>query len=175
MAGSPATEAKPVPTTPPIAPAARPQSSRLRSMALVAGETEQVPPVVHPLVDHVPGGERGGALLHADHVDQHEQRDDDQRPRPELAQRDGGRMDCPGQRGTRGGDVRHGEPPGDDASPTTVVSDGPKSWLPDPSRDRSQWRDRAGLTPTSTRHRPERASLTLLGPRASTRHLAAGP
>src|SRR4051812_5161969 len=41
-------------------------------------------------------------------------------------------MDCPGQRRTRGDDVRHGEPPGDDASPTTVVSEGPKSWLPGP-------------------------------------------
>src|SRR5206468_11612596 len=67
-----------------------------------------------------------------------------------VAQRDGGRVDCPGQRRARGDDVRHGEPPGDDASPTTVVSEGAKSWLPGPRGTRSQWRDRAGLTPAST-------------------------
>src|SRR3954451_14769827 len=147
IAGSPASDAKPVDTSPAHSPATRPHRSRfLSTAALVAGEAEQMPPVVHPLVQR-------DALLEADRVDQRQQREGEKGPRPDLIERDGGRMDCPGQRRARGDGVRHGEPPGDDASPTTVVSEGPKSWLPGPERTRSQWRDRAGLSPASTHPR----------------------
>src|SRR4051812_16562724 len=134
IAGSPASDAKPVDTSPAHSPATRPHSSRFLSTArrLVAGEAEEMPAVVHPLVEHVPRRQRRRALLDTDRVQQREQREREQRPRPDVIKRDGGRMECPGQRRTRGGDVRHGEPPGDDASPTTVVSEGPKSWLPGP-------------------------------------------
>src|SRR3954453_3123802 len=100
----------------------RPQISSLRSMSprLVAGEPEQVPPVVHELVDAVALHQRRGALVGADEVDERQQREPEQRPRPDLTQRDGGRMDGLGQRRARGDHVRHGEPPGDGASPTTV-------------------------------------------------------
>ena len=40
----------------------------------MAGEAEQVPSVVHPLVEHVAADERRGALLAADHVEEEEQK-----------------------------------------------------------------------------------------------------
>ncbi|EGJ73145.1 hypothetical protein STTU_0356 [Streptomyces sp. Tu6071] len=85
----------------------------------MAGETEQVPAVVHPLVDARAGEQRGGALLGADEVerDEHEEADED-RPWQHRADRQakGGFGSGRRARNGRGGGLRHGKPPGELAS-----------------------------------------------------------
>ena len=71
-------------------PASSPQISRVRSMSvarLVAGEAEQVPAVVHPLVDRAPRDQRRRALVDADEVD--EQRAARRRAAPRARSRGG--------------------------------------------------------------------------------------
>src|SRR2546430_2781878 len=110
-AGSPAIQATPNSATPAASPAAMPRiSSVLVTAASVAGEAEQVPAVVHELVHVRAGHDRQGALVHADEVDEGQQGEPEERPRPQLAQRDGR-----GERGSAGsgkgnlarGDVLH--------------------------------------------------------------------
>src|SRR3954447_14578083 len=111
-AGSPTTSANPVATSPPRAPATSPQMSRFRSTAarrLVAGEAEQVAPVVDPLVHGAAGDERRHALVDTHEVDEQHQRGAEQRPWERVADRDRRRVDDVRQCGRCGArHVRHG-------------------------------------------------------------------
>ena len=92
--GSPTTRAKPAASSPPQSPASSPQISSVRSMSSVTREAEQMPAVVEELVQRVIGDG-------PDEVDLREQRDPEQGPREQLAQRDDGNA----ERGFPGGRV----------------------------------------------------------------------
>src|SRR5262245_20418743 len=100
-AGSPTSSANTNAASPATRPATMPRTSNVRTMS-VAGEAEQVPAVVQELVDQLAGEHRGGALVHADQVQQRQQHDPGEHgPRGELAQRDRGEPG-PGQRAGTG-------------------------------------------------------------------------
>src|SRR5581483_4077276 len=107
--GSPKILAKPKARMPAIRPTIIPRTSSAPTMAktpLVAGEAEEVPPVVDEFV-YVGAVENGEcALLHADEIDRHEGKEPDKdRPRKQLADGDckrpryGGRKSCIGHGG----------------------------------------------------------------------------
>src|SRR4051794_11494894 len=96
--GSPKMEANANASSPATAPSSIPRTSRERTMVacpLVAGEAEEVPGVVHELVDGSAGEQRRGAFFGADEVDQHEHdHAGEDRVRHELARRDDGGRCC---------------------------------------------------------------------------------
>src|SRR4249919_1515111 len=91
--GSPTTYATPKATSPANRPASRPLTRKSRAEIMpdsVAWETEQVPPIVHPLMDTSAGEQGRGALFSGDevHGDQREHPREDQ-PGQHLYERKG--------------------------------------------------------------------------------------
>src|SRR5215469_11607314 len=90
--GSPNSHAKPNARSPASAPASMPLTSSDRTMALglMAGEAEQVAPVVDEFVDVHAGEDRRRALLGADEIERHQTNQPGKdRPRQDFPQRDG--------------------------------------------------------------------------------------
>src|SRR5690242_5062236 len=148
--------------TKPRMPATTPDSAPRRIMRIsmgtrlprrsVAGEAEEVPRVVHPLVDHHALAEqRGHALVDADEVvdrqgDEHGDAEDQQHPLP------GKRLGRHAGLGLAAGYGNAGHREASLGSCVPFVDrrrDGEVSDSPPAGAGGSQWRDRAGLSPAS--------------------------
>src|SRR5262245_2792493 len=107
-AGSPAIQANTNAAIPATSPASMPRRSSLpttmRTARLVAGEAEQVPPVVQELVHVRTRDHRRGALVAGDEVDEQQQEEAEHGPRPEPPHRDGSGQGA--RAGLRKGDRR---------------------------------------------------------------------
>src|SRR5262249_13358891 len=92
--GSPNTLATPKQSKQATNPAIMPRMRRSLTMMspfgrLVAGEAEQVAPVMHEFVHVHAGDDRGGAFLDADEIDHRQQEHAEDEPGHDVAHRDG--------------------------------------------------------------------------------------
>jgi hypothetical protein len=120
-------------------------------MSLVAGEAEQMTPVVEELVDSAAMDEGGGSLLCADEVEREKHhKTAEECPGQKLAEGNDGKRDWLGDRA--GNCLCHDETSWDRASQIKYEIDYEgRTGLRQVLR-RLQWRDRAGVPPASSFH-----------------------